>query len=289
MIRKILVPVRGDGKGDNVLAHAAALAHRYSGHIEVVHCRPRPEDLMPYGIAIPDFLKKQLLKQSYEVSDQEEAGLRGELEVLAGKLDLDKAEASIGKSATVSFVEERGRQVDVIKRRGRLADLIAVAKPDRDRNLGFNTLKAALFNSGRPVLMCPPRAGDTSGAPQALGARVALAWNGSAESARALAQCIAVLRRADTVCILSNGEDAGPGTGADDLVAYLGLHGISAEIERFSAERRIGRELLSRSAAVGADMLLMGAYGDSHEQETVFGGNTQTVVDTATMPVLFNH
>ena len=36
MIRKILVPVRGDGKGDNVLAHAAALAHRYSAHIEVV-------------------------------------------------------------------------------------------------------------------------------------------------------------------------------------------------------------------------------------------------------------
>ena len=33
----------------------------------------------------------------------------------------------------------------------------------------------------------------------------------------------------------------------------------------------------------------MGAYGDSHERETVFGGNTQTVVDTATTPVIFNH
>ncbi len=285
MIRKILVPVRGDGKGDNVLAHAAALAHRYSSHIEVVHCRPRPEDLMPYGIAIPDFLKKQLLKQSYEVADQEEAGLRRELEVLAGTLKLDQAEASIGKAATVSFVEERGRQVEVIKRHGRLADLIAVARPDRDRNLGFNTLKAALFNSGRPVLMCPPR----SDAPAALGVHVALAWNGSAEAARALAQCIGVLRAADAVSILSNGEDAGPGTGTEDLQGYLGLHGISATVERFARDRRIGRELLTRAAAVGADMLLMGAYGDSHERETVFGGNTQTVVDTATMPVLFNH
>ena len=109
MIRKILVPVRGDGKGDNVLAHAAALAHRSDAHLEVVHCRPRPEDLMPYGIAIPDFLKKQVLKQSYEVADQEEAGLRRELEVLAGKLKLDHAQASIGKAATVAFVEERGQ------------------------------------------------------------------------------------------------------------------------------------------------------------------------------------
>ncbi len=64
MIRKILVPVRGDGKGDNVLAHAAAVAHRYKAHIEVVHCRPRPEDLMPYGVHIPEFLRKQIIEQS---------------------------------------------------------------------------------------------------------------------------------------------------------------------------------------------------------------------------------
>ena len=56
MIHKILVPVRGDGKGDNVLAHAAALARRFSAHIEVTHCRPRPQDLLPYGVPIPSEL-----------------------------------------------------------------------------------------------------------------------------------------------------------------------------------------------------------------------------------------
>lgn len=285
MIRKILVPVRGDGKGDNVLAHAAALAHRYNAHIEVVHCRPRPEDLMPYGVHIPEFLRKQIIKQSYEVADQEEAGLRGELEVLAKKLKLDSSGANIGKAATVSFVEEAGRQVDVIKRHGRLADMIAVAKPDRDRNLGHNTLKAALFHSGRPVLMCPPA--DPS--PTILGAKVSIAWNGSAESARALSQCKSVLRSADKIWVLSNGADSGPGTSVDDLTAYLALHGISAEVEMFSAKRDIGGELLRVSAGLGADMMIMGAYGDSHERETVFGGNTQTIVDTATKPVLLNH
>jgi nucleotide-binding universal stress UspA family protein len=285
VIRKILVPVRGDGKGDNVLAHAAALAHRYAAHIEVVHCRPRPEDLMPYGIAIPEFLRKQLVQQSYAVADQEEAGLRQEIRVLAGTLKLDESGGAVGKVATVSFAEQPGRQVDVIRRFGRLADLIAVARPDRDRNLGFNTLKAALFNSGRPVLMCPPAATP----PAVLGAGVALAWNGSAESARALAQCIAVLRHAETVWVLSNGENAGPGTSAEDLLAYLALHGIAAEIVPFTADRRIGSALLAASKRLGADMLVMGAYGDSHERETVFGGNTQTVVDTAETPVLLNH
>lgn len=285
MIRKILVPVRGDGKGDNVLAHAAAVAHLHTAHIEVVHCRPRPQDLMPYGIHIPDFLRKQLVEQSYKVADQEEAGLRAELEVLAEKLKLDASGNNIGNVATVSFVEEAGRQVDVIKRHGRLADMIAVAKPDRDRNLGHNTLKAALFHSGRPVLMCPP----AQNAPTTLGAKVALAWNGSAEAARALSQCKSVLRGAETIWILSNGADSGPGTSADDLIAYLTLHGITATLHKFPASRKVGEELLRASTELGADMMIMGAYGDSHERETVFGGNTQTIVDTAKIPVLLNH
>jgi nucleotide-binding universal stress UspA family protein len=33
----------------------------------------------------------------------------------------------------------------------------------------------------------------------------------------------------------------------------------------------------------------MGAYGHSHERETLFGGNTQTVVDHAEIPVLLAH
>jgi len=285
VIHKILIPVRGDGKGDNVLAHAAALAHRHKSHIEIVHCRARPEDLMPYGVAIPDFLRKQILKHSYQVADLEEVGLRDEVTVLANKLKLDLTGKKVGKAATASFIEEAGRQVDVIKRRGRLCDIIAVAKPDRDRNLGHNTLKSALFHSGRPVLMCPP----TSTPPSVLGVSVAIAWNGSAEAARALAQCKSILRAADTISILSNGSDAGPGTSAEDLVAYLALHGIKAGIEKIKSTKKIGAELLRASSEIGADILIMGAYGDSHERETVFGGNTQTIVDTAEMPVLLNH
>jgi nucleotide-binding universal stress UspA family protein len=285
VIRKILVPVRGDGKGDGVLAHAAALAHRYKAHIEVVHCRARPEDLMPFGVPLPEFLRKQIIEQSHKVADQEEAGLRDELGTLATKLKLDTSGDNIGKTATVSFIEEAGRQVDVIKQHGRLADMIVVAKPDRDRNLGHNTLKAALFHSGRPVLMCPP----TATPPEIMGATVAIAWNGSSEAARALSQCKSVLRAADTVWVLSNGSDSGPGTSTDDLVSYLGLHGISAEVQLFASNKNVGSELLRASTELGADIMIMGAYGDSHERETIFGGNTQTIVDTAKLPVLLNH
>lgn len=200
-------------------------------------------------------------------------------------MKLETQDRPTGDRATVSFAEDVGRQVDVIKRHGRLADIIAVAKPDRDRNLGINTLKTALFHSGRPVLMCPHR--DT--APETLGETVAIAWNGSAEAARALAQCLPVIQGAKTVYVLSNGHDAGPGTSAQDVLEYLRVHGADAGIVEFGGGKSVGKALLNACADNGADLLVMGAYGDSHEHETLFGGNTQTIVDRAEMPVLFSH
>ncbi len=285
MIRKIMVPVRGDGKGDNVLRHAATLAHGHSAHIEVTHCRPRPEDLMPYGVPVPKMLREQLLQQSYLLADKEEESLREEIEALAATLDLHQTNAPEGDRATVSFVEEVGRQVDVIKRHGRLADIIAVAQPDKDRNLGTSTLKAALFHSGRPVLMCPER--ETQ--PETLGKRVAIAWNGSAEASRAVAQSMSLIRHAIDIFIFSTGVDSGPGTTAEDLAAYLGLHKATASIIRITASKSIGQAIMSAAQAEDTDLLIMGAYGDSHERETLFGGNTQTVVDRSKMPILFSH
>ncbi len=134
-------------------------------------------------------------------------------------------------------------------------------------------------------MMCPPA--ETP--PKVIGAKVTVAWNGSAEAARAIAQNKSLLRGADKVWILSNGTDAGPGTTAAEVVDYLAYHGVEATLEMFPDHRKVGAELLQASQSLGADMMVMGAYSESHELETFFGGNTQTVVDTATFPVLLNY
>ena len=285
MIRKIILPVRGDGKGNNVFAHAAALAHRFEAQVVVTHCRPRPADMLPFGVPIPGILKDQLAKQAVELADQEEGVLRSEFAQQAEALGLKLLEKPNGSGACASWIEEAGRQVDVIKHHGRLADIIAVAQPDIDRNLGANTLKSALFHTGRPVLMCPP----TDTAPKTLGEKITIAWNGSTEASRAvIALTINIIERAHEVTILSAGTEI-HGAGASDLVDYLAQRGISAKIDRFQPKKRIGDELLARSQACGADLMIMGAYGDSHERETVFGGNTQVIVDTAKFPVILVH
>lgn len=282
-IQTITIPVRGDGKGNNVLAHAAALARRHAAHVKVLHCRPEPEQMLPYGVPVPGFLVKQIKQSASQLADEEEQSLRAEFRELIAAHGL--AERAPGKGmATASFQEASGRQIDVIKAHGRLADVIAVAKPDRSRNLGSNTLKAALFTSGRPVLMCPPR----KDAPAKLGEHIAVAWNGSIEATRAVGLALDVLRGAKIVTVLTAGEEL-HGATAEELVTSLALKGIKAKLKRFTTRGNVGRALLNQAKSAGADILLMGAYRESHERETLLGGNTQAVVDEAKMPVLFVH
>ena len=285
MMKRIVIPVRPDGKSRNVLAHAAALARRYDAHVVITHCRPRAEDMMPFGVPISASMKKLLLAQSGEVANAEEEGLREELRSLTDELGLALSDEPLATEASASWVEQEGRQVDVIKRHGRLADIICVAKPDVSRNLGMNTLKAALFNTGRPVMMCPP----TDTPPGALCERVSIAWNGSSQASRAVALTLPIIERADEVVVLTSGSEI-HGAEADDLVDYLAARGVTARIERFVSRRKnVGAELLRLSAEHGADTMIMGAYSESHERESMFGGNTQHIVDQAKTPVIMVH
>lgn len=47
--------------------------------------------------------------------------------------------------------------------------------------------------------------------------------------------------------------------------------------------------ILQRPNDVGADLLVMGAYGHSRIREPVFGGFTQRVLDGVDLPVLMFH
>ena len=68
MLCGILVPAQKDGMVETVLGHAAALARQ---HIVVAHCRAQADDLMPYGMPLPAFACKTMLKQARELADQQ--------------------------------------------------------------------------------------------------------------------------------------------------------------------------------------------------------------------------
>ncbi|MBT6031041.1 MAG: universal stress protein, partial [Kordiimonadaceae bacterium] len=124
--------------------------------------------------------------------------------------------------------------------------------------------------------------------PEVIGAHIAVAWNGSLEATRAVVMSKTIISQADKVTILTAGVEQNTPS-EDELVEYLTHWGVSAEIEKFEKSKIVAKDLLAKTAEVGADLLVMGAYGDSHERETLFGGNTQHIVDHAKMPVILVH
>lgn len=282
-LHTILMPVRDDGRGPILFAHAAMLAKRYNAHVRVVHCQPKAEDMLPYGVVIPAFLRKQLEEATAKRAGYEHGSQREKFLELAKLHGISAEPRSFGKP-TAAFREYEGKQVEAVRHYGRLADLICVAKPSRDENLGYNTLKSALFTSGRPVLVCP----NTEQVSADIGRHVAIGWNGSLEASRAVALAMPLIEGADRVSILTAGQIEHTAT-PEEFKIYLAQRGISSEISSFERKGNVGRALLEKSDALGANMLIMGAYHESYERESILGGNSATVVEESVIPVVMVH
>lgn len=284
-LRTILVPVRGDGKGEGVLDHALSLAERHKAHLEVLHCRPKPEDLIPYGVPVPASLRKSLVASAKSLADEEESGMRKLFDDYRARRGVTEVEGFPWPTDKVSATwrEAVGKQANVIGVRGRLVDLIVVPRPDRDQNLGLNTLHAALMESGKLVLMCPPKPVES------VGARIAIAWNGSGEAARAMTAALPILRKADSVTILATVDRELP-VSAEEARVYLETHGAACTVQGFKrGDESVPKLLMNQAKKAGADCLLMGAYGQSRQREMIMGGVTQHVVDHADLPILLMH
>lgn len=283
-LHTIMLPVRGDDKGDNVLAHAAVLARRFGARVRVVHCHPKPDDLMPFGVVIPKILRDQIEQVAGRNAEVTRHQMIDEFRTLAREFGLADQDHEPGK-ASARFVEYEGKQVDAVRTFGRLADLICVPQPDKKLNLGANTLKSALFSSGRPVMMCPHQENVSDG----FADHVAIGWNGSVEATRAVALAMPMIETASSVTILSS-KATGHTATAEELQRYLELKNVAAGIRMFKAKGSVvGATLLEETRAAGAGVLIMGAYHESYERESLFGGNSQVVVENATIPVVLVH
>jgi nucleotide-binding universal stress UspA family protein len=75
-----------------------------------------------------------------------------------------------------------------------------------------------------------------------------------------------------------------------EMHAYLGAHGIIAELHRQAGDdRRAGEAILERSQSLGCDTIVMGAYGRYGAREYVFGGATRFLLARATIALLLSH
>src|SRR4029450_4325432 len=129
---------------------------------------------------------------------------------------------------------------------------------------------------GRPVIVFPDSM-EVLPAPHF--GTVAIAWDGGAKAARAVADAMPLLVQASQVRILVVTREKSttqPGA-ALDLVRHLEAQGVSSVVDEASIDKRdIGRAIREYIADRDVDLLVMGGFGHARAREFVLGGATRS-------------
>ena len=181
-----------------------------------------------------------------------------------------------------------GTTPEILALHGRYADLLILGQ-DAPENDNMGLLEAALFDSGRPVLAIP-----YAGNFESIGQRVLVGWNASREASRAVHDALPLLAKAESTCVFlanpkrglaAHGEEPGA-----DIARHLARHGLKVEVAKTVADDVADSALLLNHASdMGADLLVMGAYGHSRLREFILGGVTRSLLREMTVPVLLSH
>mgnify|MGYP002629275320 CR=1 FL=1 len=273
-LHNILVHVADDTHCEQRIVSACELARRNQADITGLYVRPYPVVIpaAPIGGAIPVI---EGLSQAFEKACKE------------GR---DRFHAAVSRAGITSdWHEADGDAAENIAIHTRYADLAVVGQwsPDETPEQQPRDLAALVaLSAGRPVLMLP-YAGDHTLSFE----RVMLCWDGSREAVRAAHDMLGMLPHGssvDIVCIdPEDSEDRDPGA---DIARHLASHGLKVDAHRMSkGDITIADTLLSASADLGSDLIVLGAYGHARMREIAFGGTTRAMLANAPLPLLLSH
>ena len=285
-IRKLLLPLTGTAAGESALATALFAARTWNAHLQGLHVRVDARDMAPLaGEGLSGAMIEEMMSATEKESGKRSAAVRAMFErVIAAAGVATEAPVYRADHPSASFAAMTGREEDVVAQQARLADLTIVPHPESGDDVSSSdALHAVLFDSGRPVMIAP------RATPRSVGTRIAVAWNGTAESTAAVQNALPWMHKAEAVRILSATEYQRNGPSAEALATYLALHGIHAEMATFRPiDREVGRGMLAAAREFGADLMTMGAYSHSRLRQLILGGVTRHVLEHADLPVIMN-
>lgn len=166
-------------------------------------------------------------------------------------------------------------------------DVSVVAQAQPDLGVAESlTIEAALFDSGRPVLVVPyiQKSGLKLG-------RVVVCWDGGRNAARAVGDALPLLERAGQIDVVTieQKETRSEFKGAQ-IAEHLARHKLKVDLKPIVApDTDVANVILSYVADNSADLIVMGAYGHTRIREFVLGGVTRGILQSMTVPVLMAH
>ncbi|MBC6440111.1 MAG: universal stress protein [Rhodospirillales bacterium] len=285
-IARILVAASGTPEGRGAIESALLLAKRFDAHVEAVNVRRNPRDAVAFmtegmtGAVIED-----IIVTAEQDIERRADSASADLHAIAGRLGVALTRQPAHGHASVTFRQDEGREDDVIAERGRLSDLVVAARPTADGDAKEEVVaESVLMESGSGLLLVPP------GIVSDLSGNAAIAWNGSAEAARAVHRAMPLLQKAREVAIMAPEEGSMRGPGPDSLAGYLALHNIDCHVHNLPTNwTNIGEALLGIAHNEAASFIVMGAFSQGKLRQLILGGATRFMLNHADLPVLLTH
>jgi len=270
-MKSILLHIYDDVDLGHRVAAAIALARAFDAEVACLQVTPLPDyitvdpfgGMYAYQPIMDEIRERETHIRERTLAQIDGAGLRSIWEQVDGNIAAGLIEA------------------------GALNDVTILSQPRRGHCEGIRPVKVipeVATKGVAPVLALP--AGEHRVDPQAV---AAIAWNGSAQSARALRASLPLVARAAEVHLIEV-------TGRHHAIAveaaarFLELRGITAAIRKVDSDgRAVSDALRDATLALGAGLLVMGAYGHSRMTEIVLGGVSNDLVGWMPIPLLLAH
>jgi nucleotide-binding universal stress UspA family protein len=180
----------------------------------------------------------------------------------------------------------------IVPQHARYTDLCILGRdqPEGPASIEYTFAEHLLFLTGRPVLFVP-----AVEALATLGRRILIAWNASRPAARSLNDALPLIERAERSTVLMinpsgfiDGRGAPPG---EQMVEHLRRHGAVADAVRIEdvAHGAIADRLQAEARALGADLIVAGAFGHPRLWEKMLGGVTYDLLTRMSLPIFMSH
>lgn len=273
--KEILVYADATKSADARYEVAVNLAKAHDAHLVALRVAEPPYVYVDAGMAVPPAAIEW--QEEYQRQQTE-----------ATKKGIDTVVARTGRQ--IEWRADRGDIVDRVLLHSRYADLVVASQSGAEDNEDADADRlpeSVVLGAGRPTLLVP-----RFGKFPKLGENVLVAWNRTREATRAVHDALPLLVKARKVTVMEVNPESGraPHMPGADIAQHLARHGVNAEASSVvGADIDVGDMILSRLVDLGADLLVMGAYGHSRLREFAFGGATRHLLRHMTVPVLMSH
>jgi nucleotide-binding universal stress UspA family protein len=286
-IKNILVPVGDIARDEGAIGTALLLTQKFGGHADCMFVTGDVSDVIPAGaMGLFESVQVQIREEYDHDRDEKQKLARQRFDDMLEERNIDYRENALpAELSSASWEIANGLASEIVATRGGAYDMVIVGRPVREKTtVAELSAEAALFQTGRPVLIAPPVS------PPSIGEAVVIGWNRSASSTRSISAALPLLLMSRSVIIVTVTTGAKQGPSPQDMAKYLSWHEVQAEVVEIPPDHRlVGEVLLEEAERVSADLLVMGAYSHSRLRELILGGVTRHVLQNADLPVLMAH